>query len=157
MRRIQYQIQVQGLPPQAPPAITVSWGSGTTAVPAKRGSIIYQTTTQVFGPLGLAPGPPLILVPDTTPTSDGKIPIFMGYDELLLIDSGLLNDANYSINIPWLVQVSSQMGNAYTEGLARTANVLCEIESWEGQGGGGNQNWQGAAGHAAVGGISISW
>lgn len=93
---------------------------------------------------------------DTTPTSDGKIPSFSGMDELLLLDAGLINEGG-SINYPWLVAISSQMGNAYTNGLAHTANVFCEIESWEGQGGGGNQNWQGAGGHAAAGGISISW
>jgi hypothetical protein len=82
--------------------------------------------------------------------------LFMGFEPLLLDDAGRINEGG-SLNYPWLIQLSTRMGNAYTEGLARTANVLCEIESWEGQGGGGNQNWQGAGGHGAIGGISIWW
>ena len=82
--------------------------------------------------------------------------VFQGMDELLLVDAGMINEGG-SINIPWLVELSTTLGNAYTTGLARTANVLCEIESWEGMGGGGNQNWQGAGGHGAVGGNIITW
>lgn len=81
--------------------------------------------------------------------------LFQGYEPSILEREGYIADS--SLNYPWLIQLSTQMGNAYTEGLARTANVLCEIESWEGMGGGGNQNWQGAGGHGAIGGISIWW
>ncbi len=89
-------------------------------------------------------------------TSDSIPMTFQGMDELLLLDAGMINEGG-SINIPWLVAMSSQMGNAYTEGLARTANVFCENEAWEGMGGGGNQNWQGSGGHAAIGGNRITW
>jgi len=85
--------------------------------------------------------------------------IFMGHDPSILEREGLMQEpvAGGELNYPWLIALSSQMGNAYTTGLSRTANVFCEIESWEGMGGGGNQNWVGAGGHGAIGGISIWW
>lgn len=84
--------------------------------------------------------------------------LFIGHDPSLLDREGLMQEvvAGGELNFPWLIQVSSQLGNAYTEGLSKTANVLCEIEAWEGMGGGGNQNWQGA-GSRAVGGLTIWW
>lgn len=81
--------------------------------------------------------------------------LFQGYSPEILEREGFIADS--SLNYPWLIEVSTRMGNAYTEGLARNSNVLCEIESWEGQGGGGNQNWQGAGGHASIGALSIGW
>lgn len=91
---------------------------------------------------------------DTTPTSDGKLPLFMGYDPSILEREGYI--AESSLNYPWLIQVSTRMGNAYTAGLAVTSNVFSEPE-WGWEGGGGNQNWQGAGGHGAIGGSIISW
>jgi hypothetical protein len=79
----------------------------------------------------------------------------MGYDPSLLEREGYIADS--SINYPWLIELSTRMGNAYTQGLARMANVFSDTEAWEGMGGGGNQNWQGAAGHGAIGGNIISW
>lgn len=78
---------------------------------------------------------------------------FYGYDELLLIDAGLIAEGG-SINYPWLIGLTSQMGNALTTALSRTANVFCEPE-WGFECAGPNQNWQGAG--SRPGGISISW
>jgi hypothetical protein len=91
-------------------------------------------------------------------TSDSIPMTFMGMDPLLLDDAGMINEGG-SLNIPWLVQLSSRMGNACTSALAMNSNVLCEIEAWEGMGGGGNQpNWNGPWAHAQFsGGISIWW
>lgn len=85
--------------------------------------------------------------------------LFMGHDPSILDREGLMQEvvAGGELNYPWLISLSSQMGNAYTTALANTAHVFCEIESWEGMGGGGNQNWQGAGGHASIGAISIGW
>jgi hypothetical protein len=94
-----------------------------------------------------------------TVTTVDSIPMtFQGMDELLLIDAGMINEGG-SLNIPWLVQLSSKFGNAQTEALARTANVLCEIEAWEGMGGGGNQgNWNTPMRMASGAGmISVWW
>lgn len=91
---------------------------------------------------------------DTTPTSDGKLQLFQGYDPSILEREGYISEP--SLNIPWLIAISSQMGNAYTTALSRTANVFSEPE-WGFEAVGFNQNWQGAGGHGAVGGISIWW
>lgn len=87
-------------------------------------------------------------------SADGKLPLFQGYEPSIIEREGYISEP--SLNIPWLVAISSQMGNAYTAALSRTANVFSEPEyGWESVG--FNQNWQGAAGRAAVGGISIWW
>lgn len=84
--------------------------------------------------------------------------IFMGFDPSLLDREGLMQEitAGGEINYPWLISLSAQMGNAYTAGLARTANIFTEPE-WGWDTSGGNQNWQGAGGHGAVGGTTIWW
>lgn len=80
--------------------------------------------------------------------------LFQGYDPSILEREGYIFEA--SLNYPWLIAMSSQMGNAYTTGLAYTANAWVEPE-WGWPGGGGNQNWQGAGGHGAIGGSIIAW
>ncbi|GAC1687200.1 MAG: hypothetical protein PVS2B2_26080 [Candidatus Acidiferrum sp.] len=56
--------------------------------------------------------------------------LFMGYDPSMLDREGLMNEVSPGgdINFPWLIAVCTQMGNAYTTGLATTANVFCEPE-----------------------------
>lgn len=78
---------------------------------------------------------------------------FYGLDEFYLVDAGMINDGG-SINIPWLLGLSVQMGNALTTALSRTAHVFCEPE-YGFEAVGMNQNWQGAG--SRPGGISISW
>ena len=82
----------------------------------------------------------------------------MGYESEWAARENLTQEpvAGGEINYPALIAVSAQMGNAYTTGLARTANVFCEPE-WGWDTSGGNQNWQGAAGHSAIGGTTIWW
>lgn len=82
--------------------------------------------------------------------------MFMGHDPSILDREGLMQEpvAGGEINYPWLIAISSQMGNAYTAGLSKTANVFCEPE-YGFEAVGGNQNWQGAG--SRPGGISISW
>jgi len=97
-------------------------------------------------------------MPDFAQLTSDSIPmVYQGMDELLLIDAGLIFDGG-SLNIPWLVEISSALGNAYTEAISRNAVVLCEIESWEGMGGGGNQpNFNGPWRTAGPSGYTSIW
>lgn len=84
--------------------------------------------------------------------------LFLGHDPSLLDREGLMQEitAGGEINYPWLIALSSQMGNAYTAGLATTCNVFSEPEwGWDATGIG--PNWQGAGRQSSVGAISIGW
>lgn len=84
--------------------------------------------------------------------------IFMGYETNFLENENLSGDitSGGELNFPWLIAISSAMGNAYTQGLSTTANVFSEPE-WGFDCTGMNQNWQGAGSQSVVGAISIGW
>lgn len=82
------------------------------------------------------------------------------YEWYLGIEGGIVEPSSEgSINIPWLLAISLQLGNAATKALGETANVFIEPEwGWDAGGPGkdigpGQQMWVGGG----VGGFIRSW
>jgi hypothetical protein len=81
-------------------------------------------------------------------------PPFHGYDESIIEAEGLINDCG-SINFPWMIQLSTTIGNAATVGQFFNPHWYDSEVGMDATG--VNQNWSGAAGRAAIGGSNIWW
>lgn len=83
--------------------------------------------------------------------------IFCGYDESFLEKAGMLTEvtAGGDINYPWLIAISSTMGNMLTNAMFWNPSYYDPEIGYDAVG--VNQNWQGAGGREAVGGSTIWW
>jgi hypothetical protein len=85
----------------------------------------------------------------------GQPAIFCGHDADLLELEGLVASGSGDINFPWLIQLSSTMGNMLTNAMFWNPAYYDPEIGYDATG--INQNWQGAGGREAVGGSSIWW
>lgn len=80
--------------------------------------------------------------------------VICGYDELILIDAGDINESD-QINYAALATISSTMGNALTKAIASTAHQPWVIgdDPWDtGGSGAGQQGWTGMSNAGGPGG-----
>jgi hypothetical protein len=85
--------------------------------------------------------------------------IFEGYDESILEREGLLNEATAGgeLNMPWLIAMSTMIGNAATVGMFFNPHYYDSEVGMDATGVGVGKNYTGAGGREAVGGSVIWW
>ncbi len=87
----------------------------------------------------------------------GDRPPFEGWDELILIDGGLINEGG-SLNMGWLVSLSTSQGNAMTSSIANNSMSWlfgCNEEGGGGDGGDGSGGYSGVKSESN--GLIVSW
>lgn len=84
---------------------------------------------------------------------------FMGYDESILSREGLMQEpvAGGEINYPWLIAISSAMGNAMTKAIGMNTQVNFEPEWGFDCVGVGAGRYTGSGGRQSIGGATIYW
>ena len=87
----------------------------------------------------------------------GDHPPFEGWDELILIDGGLINEGG-SLNLAYLAELITSTGNAQTSAIANTSMAWLFGTDEEGGGGDGDSGGGGYGGWSSEnGGLIVSW